>query len=140
MKNLFFLLIILISISCGEDETLEDRLAGQWIYEREVTNSSTTFIDTDTSGVLILNIDETGMYVPDNIYSLSANIEWDLQLDNSKLAITKYFGSNLPFTNTIIYDLEENDNGFELYFMISYSQGDTLPNIMNSEKITLTRE
>ncbi len=109
MKKLFpFLLLTVIISSCSSDKTIEDELVGSWLYERETFNSFSTFEDPDVSGELILRLDETGTWKTD-IGFTSREIEWDLQMKDSKIAITKTFGD--VFNNialTTIYDITRN--------------------------------
>ena len=87
MKNYFLLFCIslFIGISCSENKTVEDDLIGEWIYERETFFSGSTFEDSDVKGTMIFNKDETGIWESANGFSISNEIEWDLQRMDSKI-------------------------------------------------------
>ena len=144
MKNYFLLLCIslFVGISCSETRTLEDDLIGEWIYERETFNSSSSFEDPDTRGVMTFNKDETGTWVSDNGLSFAIDLEWDFQQMETKISITKNYSSQTSgFIFSRIYDITQTDeDSFTLRYELNFeSQIDTIEPYVNFENIILTR-
>lgn len=145
MKNYItlFCFSLLIGISCSETRTIEDDLQGEWVYEREKFHSGTTFEDTDTRGIMTFNEDETGLWLSDSGSSFGNEIEWDLQRDGSKIAITRISPSGSEiFETTLIYDLVQD--GVDMFTFTSnksyISWPDTSVEIVVFENIILTKK
>ena len=145
MKNyiVLFCFSLLIGTSCSEVRTIEDDLVGEWVYEREIFNSSSTFEDPDTRGIMIFNEDETGRWLSDNGSNFSTEIEWDLQRMDSKISITKiipdeFFG----FSTSQIYDMKQSgEDSFTFTFEFSFNSSlDTFETIKRFDNILLTRK
>jgi hypothetical protein len=140
-KGLLFLLVIIITLSCGKEKTISDELVGEWFYERETFNSFSSFEDPDTQGIITLNEDETGNWSTSAGF-LNFDLEWDLQSNDSKIAITKsVLGQLNIFPYTTIYDLKRTD---ENYYTLTYhfkteSSIDTLEGFEQFENIIITR-
>jgi hypothetical protein len=144
MKNYItlFFFALLIGISCSKENTIEDDLVGEWVYERETFISGSTFEDLDTRGVMTFNKDETGTWVSDNGFNFSNEIEWDLQRMDSKISITKIPPPEFSnFSISQIYELKQNgDNEFVFTFEFYLSSLDSVPTLQRFENIILTRK
>ena len=145
MKNYItlFCVSLLVGISCSETRTIEDDLQGEWVYEREWFHSGTTFENPDTRGIMTFNEDETGLWLSDSGSNFGSEIEWDLQRDGAKIAITSIFpNGSETFESTMIYDLAQD--GTEMFTFTSnksyISWPDTLEEIVVFENIILTKK
>jgi len=145
MKNYFLLFLVagFIAISCSTD-SIECDLVGEWVYERETFNSFSTFEDPDTRGIMVFNEDETGTWITNDGFEFGQDIEWDLQSNDSQIAITRKFSSEFQFPgNTQIYTINQSDQkNFTLKFELRID--DFLDSLNNSfvqfENIILTRK
>ena len=145
MKNYITLLFfsLLIGFSCSEVRTIEDDLAGEWIYERETFSSGSTFEDPDTRGIMTFNEDETGTWVSENGFNLGTEIEWDLQRMDSKISITRVLPDEfLSFSTGRVYDLTQSgDDKFTFTFEFSFiSILDSIESVTIFENIILIRK
>lgn len=142
MKNICFMILMLIfCISCGKEKTVSEELVGEWLYERETFNSFSVFEDPDTQGTMIFNEDETGIWASSLGFS-EFKIEWDTQVDDSKISITRrLIGSPSSFETGIIYDLTRTDeNNFTFTRHIKFeAPADSLDAFEQFENILLTR-
>lgn len=140
-KYLFFLSIALVSISCQKDKTITEELVGNWVYERETFNSFSTFEDPDTEGFINLNADETGEWTPSNNI-LNFDLEWDLQDQDQKIAITKSIELvDNTILSTTVYDItRKSEDEFMFRFHQKFeSQIDSIEDFEMFENIILTR-
>lgn len=138
-----FLVTLLIGISCSDNRTVEDDLAGEWVYERESFISSSTLEDPDTRGIMIFNSDETGTWISDNGSNFGTEIEWDLQRMDSKISITKIFPEQFGlFGFSQIYDINQSgEDNFTFTFEVKIeSLIDSIESFSRFENIILTRK
>lgn len=139
-SHLFLFFFILLTISCGK-ESVEDMIVGKWVYERETFSSFSTFEDPDVSGLITFLDDETGSY--ESNFSLARDLEWDLQVMDSKISVTQYLSlvSGDLFTNTTIYDLDiKSDNEIVLNYTAEFETiSDSLESLFIFENLILTR-
>ncbi|MEM9544971.1 MAG: hypothetical protein AAGA77_03315 [Bacteroidota bacterium] len=142
MKNyLLFVLLVLVGLGCGKEKTISDELVGDWFYERETHISFSSFDDPDTEGFMSFNDDETGYWESSNGFQ-SFDLEWDLQMNDSKISITKYFVDQTAlFPSNTIFDLtRENEDEFRLTFHLKFeSPIDSIETLEQFENIILTR-
>ena len=140
-KILLFFSIVVLAFSCSEEKTVGDELVGDWLYERETFNSFTTFEDPDTEGYMSFREDETGNWSAHETM-LNFSLEWDLQANDEKIAITKYIiGHQNVFPSTTIYDItrtSEDKFTFTFHFKTE-SVIDTIEPFEQFENIILTR-
>jgi len=137
IKNYILLLLFsaYFAFSCSKSEGIEGDLVGEWVYERETFNSNIIFIDPDTRGIITFYEDETGLWFSDDANNFSTLLEWDLQSNESEIAITRKFDTEtlLPST-TRIYKLNQMDqNNFTLTYEF------TLDTIIDGEPTTLSQ-
>lgn len=131
----------MLCISCGKEKTISEELVGNWVYERETFNSFSSFEDPDVAGFINLREDETGDWTPSSGF-LNFDLEWDLQAEDQKIAITKSFPDfETPILITRVFDLTRNsEDSFTFRFHQKFeSQVDTLEDFEQFENIILTR-
>ena len=128
MKNIIFIfLLFCIATSCEkvempilqEEPTLEPTpLIGDWNYVREVLdNDEFPEIDIDTIGTISFLSNETGKWKSSTGIN-TIDIEWDLQLDDEKISIAKYYNNpNIHEHEFLVYDIvREDDNNYKLIY------------------------
>ncbi|MFT6334752.1 MAG: hypothetical protein ACI86M_002171 [Saprospiraceae bacterium] len=142
MKNcITLLLFLLIGISCSKEITQEDKLIGEWIYERVFFSTSSSFSKNDTKGTMEFNENEKGVWVSESELVPKVNFEWDFQSSGSKLAITRLSTfESLLYDKTRIYSVSDrSENTFTLNFQYSIPNIDTLLAMELFENIIFTR-
>jgi len=139
-RIVIFLGVTLLS-GCSKSDSIEDRLVGEYVYERETFNGG-TFEDQDVKGLMTFNSDETGLWNPaDGVFTGAApEFEWDLQGDDTRIAITRsssFLDDNIY--STLVYDLSENDGVFSFRYFFEFENfQDTTSSIVRFENIILT--
>lgn len=140
-KGALLLFVLICFLSCGKEKTISDELVGDWLYERETFNSFSTFEDPDSEGYISFREDETGNWSTSSGF-LNFSLEWDLQSNDEKIAITKYgLELQILFPSMTLYDIKrtDEDNFTFTYHIKTESPIDTIEGFEHFENIILSR-
>lgn len=141
MRMSIYWFAIVVLFSCTKEETISDKLVGDWVYERETYNSFSSFEDPDTKGLITFRTDETGVWTSSEEF-FKFSLEWDFQQGNTKISVTKYpLNTAFLFPSTTIYDItaSEDDSFTFTYHIMTESPVDSFPDFEQFENIILTR-
>ena len=117
LKNIFsILVIILVLTSCSKEKTISEELVGNWLYERETNINFSATMDPNTLGDFHFDEIETGTWNQSNPITKKSAIQWKLQDNDTKLAITNLATGDPNFAvSTTVYDLVRvTENNFRL--------------------------
>lgn len=140
-KLAYILLIAFLTFSCKKDATISEDLIGDWLYERETFDNSTSFEDLDTEGYMSFRRDKSGNWNQSNVF-FSFILEWELQSEDTQLSISRELITTPPpsaFTRVFDITRVDENNYILTYHLKIPDPSETIEGLEQFENIILTR-